>query len=145
MIVYVVSLYELPSQRIGNFIRNFRDRCQSMSKTPGYIHTELLEELTRSPFLCRFLSVCSFTSLEAVNVAERSTEMQRFLRWASSETTLSVKLRAFSFLRWPGSENNRNQEEIRREQARNLKFVPVTIEEIETAAIGSRCSGPARP
>lgn len=43
------------------------------------------------------------TSLEASQQAERTSEMQTFLRWARGATTLCVDLGTFSFPPWPDS------------------------------------------
>lgn len=101
MILYVVYLYELPSRNACDFIQGFRDRLCALRDLPGWIHTDLLEQSCPSPFLSRFLSISLFTSFEAVQLAERTSEMQTFLGWARDETTLCVDLGTFLFPPWP--------------------------------------------
>lgn len=107
MILYAVYLFELPSRKACGFVQAFRDRWSTLGKIPGHIHTDLLEDSFHSRLLSRFLSISFFTSLEAMQRAERSTEMQTFLRWGRGETTLCVELGTFSFPPWPDSDKER--------------------------------------
>jgi len=101
VILYVVYLYELPSRNACDFIQGFRGRLCALRELPGWIHADLLEQSCHSRFLRRFLSISFFTSFDAAQQAERSSQMQKFLAWVRDETILCVDLGTFLFPAWP--------------------------------------------
>lgn len=107
MIIYALWLYDVDADRLPEFQAAFRRDgiwWRLFRRLSGHIHTDLLGKTENPPRSCRLLSISFFTSLDALLLAEHSSEVRAFVRWLRERTDLCLYLGAFSFLPEPEME-----------------------------------------
>lgn len=104
MIIYALWLYDVDADHLAEFQAALRENGmwgRSFRRISGHIHTDLLGKTENPRRSRRLLSISFFASLDALLLAEHSSEVQAFVRWVHERTKLCLYLGTFSVLPEP--------------------------------------------